>query len=62
MMHPPSAEETELPPLVGINRPALPRLGVSEWGSDRAATGMKTIWTTGRFEEEKIFQLTSTRA
>ena len=22
------------------------------------ATGMKTIWTTGRFEEEKIFQLT----
>ena len=59
MMHPPSPEAAELPPLVGINsNPLFHVSGFQSGALMGPATGMKTIWTTGRFEEEKIFQLT----
>jgi len=59
MMNPPGPDQQGLPPLVGINsNPLFHVSGFQSGALMGPATGMKTIWTTGRFDERKIFQLT----
>ncbi|MEM9174880.1 MAG: class I adenylate-forming enzyme family protein [Myxococcota bacterium] len=59
MLNPPGPEAQGLPPLVGINsNPLFHVSGFQSGALMGPATGMKTIWTTGRFDEEKIFRLT----
>jgi len=59
MMNPPTAEQAALPPLVGINsNPLFHVSGFQSGALMGPATGMKTVWTTGRFDPKKILRLT----
>ncbi|MCP4903747.1 MAG: acyl--CoA ligase [bacterium] len=59
LMNPPSPEEAALPPLVGItSNPLFHVSGFQSGALMGPATGMKTVWTTGRFDPEKIMKLT----
>ena len=59
MMSPPTPEQAALPPLVGINSNPLFHVSGFQAGALMGpATGMKTVWTTGRFDPEKIMRLT----
>jgi long-chain acyl-CoA synthetase len=59
LLSPPTAEQAALPPLVGINSNPLFHVSGFQAGALMGpATGMKTIWTTGRFDPKKIMQLT----
>lgn len=59
MMNPPGPEAQNLPPLVGIaSNPLFHVSGFQSGALMGPASGMKSIWTTGRFDEEKIFRLT----
>lgn len=59
LMSPPSPEQAALPPLVGINSNPLFHVSGFQAGALMGpATGMKTVWTTGRFDPKKIMQLT----
>ena len=59
LMDPPSPEQAALPPLVGINSSPLFHVSGFQAGALMGpATGMKTVWTTGRFDPDKIMRLT----
>jgi len=59
LQHPPTPEQAALPPLVGINSNPLFHVSGFQAGALMGpATGMKTVWTTGRFDPKKIMKLT----
>jgi long-chain acyl-CoA synthetase len=59
LLAPPTAEEANLPPLVGINSNPLFHVSGFQAGALMGpATGLKTVWTTGRFDPDKILRLT----
>ncbi len=59
LLNPPSAEKQALPPLVGMNsNPLFHVSGFQSGALMGPATGMKTVWTTGRFDPKKIMRLT----
>ncbi len=59
LMNPPTPEQAALPPLVGItSNPLFHVSGFQSGALMGPATGMKTVWTTGRFDPEKIMRLT----
>ena len=59
VMNPPTPDQAALPPLVGINsNPLFHVSGFQSGALMGPATGMKTVWTTGRFDPEKIMRLT----
>ena len=59
LMNPPPADQATLPPLVGINSSPLFHVSGFQSGALMGpATGLKTVWTTGRFDPKKIMALT----
>lgn len=59
LLNPPTPEQQSLPPLVGINsNPLFHVSGFQSGALMGPATGMKSVWTTGRFDPVKIFRLT----
>jgi len=59
LLNPPTPEEAALPPLVGItSNPLFHVSGFQSGALMGPATGMKTVWTTGRFDPKKIMKLT----
>jgi acyl-CoA synthetase (AMP-forming)/AMP-acid ligase II len=59
LLAPPSPEEAAQPPLVGINSNPLFHVSGFQAGALMGpATGLKTVWTTGRFDPDKILRLT----
>ena len=59
LLNPPTPEQAALPPLVGINSNPLFHVSGFQAGALMGpATGMKTVWTTGRFDPKKIMKLT----
>jgi acyl-CoA synthetase (AMP-forming)/AMP-acid ligase II len=59
LLAPPPPEEATLPPLVGINSSPLFHVSGFQAGLLMGpAAGAKTIWTTGRFDPEKVMRLT----
>jgi acyl-CoA synthetase (AMP-forming)/AMP-acid ligase II len=59
LLNPPTPEQAALPPLVGVNsNPLFHVSGFQSGALMGPATGMKTVWTTGRFDPKKIMQLT----
>jgi acyl-CoA synthetase (AMP-forming)/AMP-acid ligase II len=59
LRNPPTPEQAALPPLVGINSNPLFHVSGFQAGALMGpATGMKTVWTTGRFDPKTIMKLT----
>ncbi len=59
LMNPPTPDQAALPPLVGITSSPLFHVSGFQAGALMGpATGMKTVWTTGRFDPDKIMRLT----